>query len=156
MSSRLLPSHYLACKASLLREAGRRGGALPRGEARSMFRLDPGAGLRIYDLLASCGWLHEPEAPDTGAPFLHHPASPRVVCKPERTDGKRAAWCCRHGCSCWRRGAGADGLGVPRKQCYECLASYRAQPFLTGACVPWCACCLWHSQCLPSTHCNKT
>ena len=65
-TARLLPSQYLAYKASFLREAQRRGGGLPRAEARSMFRLEGATSLTVYDLLTSCGWL-QPSEPGTEA-----------------------------------------------------------------------------------------
>ena len=65
-TARLLPSQYLAYKASFLREAQRRGGGFPRAEARSMFRLEGATSLSVYDLLTSCGWL-QPSEPGTEA-----------------------------------------------------------------------------------------
>ena len=45
-SARMLPAHYLAVKAAMLREAARRG-VLPRSEARTMFRLDHSRALKV-------------------------------------------------------------------------------------------------------------
>ena len=42
----MLPAHYLAVKAAMLRQAARRG-VLPRSEARTMFRLDPSRALKV-------------------------------------------------------------------------------------------------------------
>ena len=42
----MLPAHYLAVKAAMLREAARRG-VLPRSEARTMFRLDHSRALKV-------------------------------------------------------------------------------------------------------------
>lgn len=42
----MLPGHYLAVKAAMLREAARRG-VLPRSEARTMFRLDGSRALKV-------------------------------------------------------------------------------------------------------------
>ena len=57
LNERLLPSQYLAYKASFLREAERNGGVFPRQEARYMFRLRPATTLKVYDLIVSCGWI---------------------------------------------------------------------------------------------------
>ena len=46
-SARMLPAHYLAVKAAMLREAARRG-VLPRSEARTMFRLDHSRALKVW------------------------------------------------------------------------------------------------------------
>ena len=45
-SARMLPAHYMAVKAAMLREAARRG-VLPRSEARTMFRLDHSRALKV-------------------------------------------------------------------------------------------------------------
>jgi transcriptional adapter 2-alpha len=45
-SARMLPGHYLAVKAAMLRETARRG-VLPRSEARTMFRLDSSRALKV-------------------------------------------------------------------------------------------------------------
>ena len=45
-ATRLLPAHYLLLKVALMREAERRGGPIPRHEARVMFRLEPYRALR--------------------------------------------------------------------------------------------------------------
>ena len=50
-SARMLPSHYLAVKAAMLREAAQRG-VLPRSEARTMSRLDASRALKVC--IASC------------------------------------------------------------------------------------------------------
>ena len=42
----MLPSHYLAVKAAMLREAAQRG-ILPRSEARTMSRLDASRALKV-------------------------------------------------------------------------------------------------------------
>ena len=47
----MLPSHYLAVKAAMLREAAQRG-ILPRSEARTMSRLDASRALKVC--IASC------------------------------------------------------------------------------------------------------
>lgn len=66
-SVRMLPGHYLAVKAAMLREAARRKGHLPRSEARTMFRLEPTRALRVYDLLAAAGWIR-PAPPPAASP----------------------------------------------------------------------------------------
>lgn len=66
-SQRLLPSQYLAHKASLLREAQRHGGWLSKEQATSLFPLDPRAGLLAYDLACSAGWLKTTSAALAGA-----------------------------------------------------------------------------------------
>lgn len=63
--TRLLPAHYLALKASLMREE-ERNGRISRSDVRAMFRLESARALRIYDLCVSCGWLAG-AAPGTGA-----------------------------------------------------------------------------------------
>ena len=55
-------------KGSLLREGQRRGGFLPRSEARSMFRVEPALASRVYDFLLACGWLSAPN--DAGAQLM--------------------------------------------------------------------------------------
>lgn len=53
----MLPGHYLAVKAAMLREAARRG-VLPRSEARTMFRLDASRALKVlYIYCEVCGML---------------------------------------------------------------------------------------------------
>lgn len=59
---RFLPSFYLSLKAAFLREAAQRPQrAIPRTDARNMFRLEPAKSLRVYELLQRAGWL--PAAP---------------------------------------------------------------------------------------------
>lgn len=67
MDARLVPPHFLAMKAALLREAVERGGVLPRDLARSMFRLEPARTLRVYDTLAAAGWLQTGDGLQTRA-----------------------------------------------------------------------------------------
>eukprot|EP00891_Asterochloris_glomerata_P008237 jgi/Astpho2/8237/fgenesh1_pg.00122_%23_16_t len=62
-SARLLPAHYLELKALMLRDAQRRG-CLPRAEAKGFFRLDAARAVKVYDLLASCGWLQSAPQPE--------------------------------------------------------------------------------------------
>lgn len=67
----MLPAHYLAIKAAMLREAARRG-VLPRSEARTMFRLDPSRALKVrphpyacFEGLAECRFLYRAHPGDT-------------------------------------------------------------------------------------------
>ena len=67
MDARLVPPHFLALKAALLREAADRGGVLPRELARTLFRLEPARTLRVYDTLAAAGWLQTGDGLQTRA-----------------------------------------------------------------------------------------
>lgn len=67
VDARLLPPHFLAMKAALLREASERGGVLPRDMARAMFRLEPARTLRVYDTLAAAGWVQTGDGLQTRA-----------------------------------------------------------------------------------------
>ena len=61
-NNRFLPSFYLSLKAAFLREAAQRPQrAIPRSDARNLFRLEPAKSLKVYELLQRAGWL--PTAP---------------------------------------------------------------------------------------------
>lgn len=67
-AGRLLPSHYLALKDMMLRDAEKHG-RISRAEARNYFRLEPSRGVKIYDLLVARGWLQgdKPPAVEAGS-----------------------------------------------------------------------------------------
>ncbi|KAK9861613.1 hypothetical protein WJX84_005571 [Apatococcus fuscideae] len=77
---RFLPSFYLSLKAAFLREAAQRPqGAIPRSDARTLFRLEPAKAMHIYELMQRTGWLRAAPQRTRGAPTatpLREPIAP--------------------------------------------------------------------------------
>lgn len=74
---RFLPSFYLSLKAAFLREAAQRPqGAIPRSDARTLFRLEPAKAMHIYELMQRTGWLRAAPQRTRGAPTATPSESP--------------------------------------------------------------------------------